>query len=255
MRFTPNECRCCGVSISWIFLKAKVSAAFILKPVNSETNVVLVIDDNAITARCVGCLVKRLGFDTVLASDGNEAVSHLANQPFAAVISDVDMPGMNGIELLQTIRRRYPPIPVILMSAFWNEERLNLARASAAQAMLEKPVTMGQLTELFTGECEVNKYPVAEIFDCRVGGLISMKSFVVNITERPEFVFVAPIRQAKAGVEPGSVHIDRAKPSTSAATIRNRAHFQSIRQAPHSRSLRVEFANRRTHQVVITGIG
>lgn len=129
---------------------------------NNETNVVLVTDDNAVTARCVGCLVKRLGFNTVFASDGNEALSHLADQPFAAVISDVDMPGMNGIQLLQNVHQIYPAMPVILMSASWNEERLNLARASAARATLEKPVTMGQLTELFTGECEVNKCPAAE---------------------------------------------------------------------------------------------
>lgn len=82
-----------------------------------------------------------------------------------------------------------------------------------------------------------------------------MKSYVMNITEWSEFVFVVAVRQAKPGVEPGSVHIDRAKPSTSTATKRNRAHFQSIHQAPHTRGACLEFVNRRAHQIVITGIG
>lgn len=74
-------------------------------------------DDTAITARWVGYVAGRLGFTPVLAFTGEDALNCLAQHHFVAVISDVEMPGMNGFELLQNIREFYPEMPVILMSA------------------------------------------------------------------------------------------------------------------------------------------
>ena len=118
---------------------------------------ILVVDDNPITARWVGYLTGRVGFSVVLASNGEEAVNRLAEQQFAAVISDVEMPGMNGFELLQNIRLLYPEMPVILMTVFCDGKRREAARAWGAQALLEKPVNMDQLTELFSGGQEAHR--------------------------------------------------------------------------------------------------
>lgn len=116
---------------------------------DSDANAILVVDDNAITARWVGRLVEHLGFTTVLASDGEDALNRLAEQQFVAVISDVEMPRMNGFELLQNIREFYPALPVILMSAYCDEERREATRARGAQALLSKPVNTDQLNRLF----------------------------------------------------------------------------------------------------------
>lgn len=122
---------------------------------------ILVVDDTPITARWVGYVASRLGFDTVLAANGEEALRLLAEQPFAAVIADVEMPGMSGFELLQNIRQIHPDMPVILMSAVWDEEQRAAALAGNAQATLQKPVTMDQLTELFSGGRETRRdHPV-----------------------------------------------------------------------------------------------
>lgn len=118
---------------------------------DSETNKILVVDDNAITARWVGYVTGRVGFNVALAANGEEALSRLAEERFVTVISDVEMPGMNGFELLQNIRLLYPGMPVILMSTFWDQERREAARTSGAQAVLEKPVNTDQLAELFGG--------------------------------------------------------------------------------------------------------
>lgn len=123
---------------------------------DSETNKILVVDDNAITARWVGYVTGRVGFNVALAANGEEALSRLAKERFVTVISDVEMPGMNGFELLQNIRLRYPGMPVILMSTFWDQERREAARTGGAQAMLEKPVNTDQLTELFGGGREAH---------------------------------------------------------------------------------------------------
>lgn len=128
---------------------------------DSELNTILVVDDTPITARWVGYVVGRLGFNTVLAFNGAEALNCLAQQQFVAVISDVEMPGMNGFELLQNVREFYPTLPVILMSASCNEERRRTASACGAQAFLEKPINADQLTRLFGGAPETQ--PVPEI--------------------------------------------------------------------------------------------
>lgn len=119
---------------------------------------ILVVDDNPITARWVGYLTGRVGFSVVLASHGEEALNRLAEQPFAAVISDVEMPGMNGFELLQNIRLLYPGMPVILMTVSCDEEHREAAQAWGAQALLGKPVNMDQLSELFSGGQEAHRH-------------------------------------------------------------------------------------------------
>jgi CheY-like chemotaxis protein len=123
---------------------------------DSEATMILVVDDTPITARWVGYVAGRLGFGAVLAANGEEALNCLAEQPFAAVISDVEMPGMNGFELLQNIRLLYPAMPVILMSAYCNEECRKASRAWGAQALLAKPVSTDQLTELFGGSAKAH---------------------------------------------------------------------------------------------------
>lgn len=118
---------------------------------DTETKTILVVDDTPITARWVGSLLNHLGFTVVLAADGEEAFNRLAEEQFVTVISDVEMPGMNGFELLQNVRLLYPEMPMILMSACWDQERRQAARACGAQATLQKPVNTDQLTELFGG--------------------------------------------------------------------------------------------------------
>lgn len=137
---------------------------------DSEANRILVVDDNAITARWVGHLTRSLGFNVALAANGEDALNLLAKGQFVTVISDVEMPGMDGFELLQSIRLLYPEMPVVLMTANSDEERRKAARAWGAQAFLQKPVNADQLTRLFGGsqeapvnECE-RRIPVPSVF-------------------------------------------------------------------------------------------
>lgn len=124
---------------------------------NTEPTTILVVDDNPITARCVGNLIPRLGFGAVLAFHGEEALNHLADAPFVAVISDVDMPGMTGFDLLQSVRLHYPDLPVALMTASANHQWREAARVCGAWALLEKPVTSAQLHALLGNGAETHR--------------------------------------------------------------------------------------------------
>ena len=109
---------------------------------------VLIVDDNPITARCVGHLVRCLGFGVAFAFHGEEALRHLAQSPFAAVITDVDMPGMTGFELLLNIRLDHPQLPVALMTSSPSDTWREAAHACDAWAFLEKPVSASHVLAL-----------------------------------------------------------------------------------------------------------
>ena len=124
---------------------------------DAETNKILVVDDNPIAARWVELLVRRMGFEVIVAFDGEDAVHRLAARPVGTIISDIEMPVMNGVDLLQFTRLRWPELPVILMSATSNAERREAARRLGAMAFLEKPVNSYQLAALIGAKTHRNE--------------------------------------------------------------------------------------------------
>lgn len=84
---------------------------------------VLVVDDSEIDRRLAGKLLERGGrFHVEFASNGLEAIEHLEERTPLAVVTDLLMPEMDGLELVEEMRRRYASIPVILITAHGSEE-------------------------------------------------------------------------------------------------------------------------------------
>lgn len=84
---------------------------------------VLVVDDNPLDRLLVGTLVQeRAGWTAVYAEDGRQAMTHVRREPPDLVLTDLHMPEINGLELVQAIRRNHPAIPVILMTADGRED-------------------------------------------------------------------------------------------------------------------------------------
>lgn len=84
---------------------------------------VLVVDDAAVDRRLAGGILEKHGDITVhYASNGLEAVGHIEQQVPDVVVTDLQMPEMNGLELVEHVRRRYPLLPVILMTAHGSED-------------------------------------------------------------------------------------------------------------------------------------
>ncbi len=81
---------------------------------------VLVVEDNAQVGQFATAALKELGYDSRLATDAAQALSMLGADcsRFDVIFSDVVMPGMNGVELAQEIRRLHPEIPVVLASGY-----------------------------------------------------------------------------------------------------------------------------------------
>ncbi len=79
---------------------------------------VLVVDDHDVTRQTIQRMLEAGGFTVVTASSGTEALDRLARQrdDIDIVLSDVTMPGMNGIDLSYKIREQYPTLPVAIVS-------------------------------------------------------------------------------------------------------------------------------------------
>ena len=83
------------------------------------------------------------------AASGEEALRRLAeiHPELIVILSDINMPGMDGLELLREIRRRRPGLPVLMVTAYGDDERRRRADELGANAFLAKPVDFDQLKQ------------------------------------------------------------------------------------------------------------
>ena len=84
------------------------------------------------------------------AASGTEALDRLTEeiQPrLAAVLSDINMPGMDGLQLLSAIKQRRPDLPVMMVTAYGDDERRRRAAELGAVEFITKPVDFDQLKE------------------------------------------------------------------------------------------------------------
>jgi two-component system, response regulator, stage 0 sporulation protein F len=84
------------------------------------------------------------------AASGSEALDRLQGEiepTLLAVLSDINMPGMDGLQLLAEIRRRFPDLPVMMVTAYGDDERRRRAAEYGAAEFITKPVDFDQLKE------------------------------------------------------------------------------------------------------------
>jgi two-component system chemotaxis response regulator CheY len=110
----------------------------------------LVVDDFSTMRRIVRNLLKELGYSNVdEAEDGAMALSKLRNEQFDFVISDWNMPVMDGLMMLQTIRAdpSLSKIPVLMVTAEAKKENIIAAAQAGANGYVVKPFTAATLDE------------------------------------------------------------------------------------------------------------
>jgi len=106
---------------------------------------ILVLDDVADVATAIASELSSAGYEVAEANDPDVALDTLAEDPegWACLVSDYDMPGMNGGDLIAALEHAAPGLPVIIVSAL--ARRLTDKRLTAATAVLQKPVNKDKL--------------------------------------------------------------------------------------------------------------
>lgn len=108
---------------------------------------IMVIDDSASIRQVVGIALKGAGYEVVEAVNGQEALDKLSGQRIHLVISDVNMPVMDGITFLKKLKERaeYKFTPVIMLTTESAENKKAEGQAAGAKAWVVKPFQPQQL--------------------------------------------------------------------------------------------------------------
>jgi EAL domain-containing protein (putative c-di-GMP-specific phosphodiesterase class I)/CheY-like chemotaxis protein len=113
----------------------------------AERKRILLVDDDPSVLRAYSIALLRSGWDVHSASDGKEAIHRLGAGAFEAIVSDVAMPAMGGLDLLKAVRAHDLDVPVILMTGAPALESAMRAVEFGAFRYLEKPVSAELLDE------------------------------------------------------------------------------------------------------------
>ncbi len=130
--------------------KPRLHYAFIA----AQTIRILLAEDDREMRRLLASVLRKEGFEVVAVADGNELLSVLASQMSLShthattdlIISDVRMPGHSGLDVLAGLRRSGWDTPILLITAFGDDETHAHARRLGAAAIMDKPFDLDDLT-------------------------------------------------------------------------------------------------------------
>ena len=105
---------------------------------------ILIVEDEDMIREGISDYLADCGYETIQAADGQEALEQFLNHQIALVLLDIQMPKLNGLEVLSEIRKS-SQVPVLMLTAFQDEEYKMSAFAALADGYLEKPFSLSLL--------------------------------------------------------------------------------------------------------------
>ena len=100
----------------------------------------LIVDDERALRELLGRHFQRLGYETELAPDGREALAVLARTRVDVIVTDIQMPRMDGLELLARLRADYATIPTVVMTGYVSLDSAMAAWRRGAVTLVVKPL-------------------------------------------------------------------------------------------------------------------
>lgn len=124
-------------------------------------NRVLFVDDEEGVRLSWNRYLTKNGFDVTTVEDGQRAVNTLEDAPVDVVVSDLKMPGLDGLQLLQWVHDKKPDTRFILLTGYGNEDVERKARELGAFEYLNKPISPEALSAVITGALAIEKQVAA----------------------------------------------------------------------------------------------
>jgi two-component system, chemotaxis family, chemotaxis protein CheY len=108
---------------------------------------ILTADDSASMREMIGFTLRNAGFDVVEAVDGRDALTRIAANPPHMLITDLNMPNMDGIELIRQVRAlpQCKYIPIVMLTTESQDAKKQAGRAAGASGWIVKPFRSEQL--------------------------------------------------------------------------------------------------------------
>jgi YesN/AraC family two-component response regulator len=111
--------------------------------------ILIVDDEETLTFSLYQAFIKSpYDCEVITASSGEEALEKLENEKFDLIITDIAMPGIDGLELLSIIKSKSPETKVIIITAYGTDEREEKAYEIGADKYIEKPFDISELRNL-----------------------------------------------------------------------------------------------------------
>jgi two-component system response regulator HydG len=148
---------------------------------------ILIVDDDQRMTHTLSDILSLSGHIAVEASSGAAALAKVGVQDFDCVLTDVRMPGMDGVELHRQLHKEHPGLPVVLMTAFAADDVIRQGLEEGAVGVLEKPLDISHLLGFFTSLA--NNRIIAIVDDdpnfCKtLSGVLQQRGFsVTQITD------------------------------------------------------------------------
>src|SRR5664280_1037494 len=111
---------------------------------------ILIVDDNRSMADALVDILVLKGFETFVASSGEEALQILHEHPIDVLLTDVIMAEMDGVELYRQTREAYPQLITVLMTAYAADELIQQGMAEGIKTVLTKPIDIDFLVLLLS---------------------------------------------------------------------------------------------------------
>jgi DNA-binding response OmpR family regulator len=143
---------------------------------------ILIVDNEVNVARLLADSVRRQGHQAIVASKGEEGLALIALKRPDAVFLDVDMPGLNGIDVLRRIRKTDTTLPVIILSGTVSPSQINEAKLLGVTDIIRKPFALTHLNRAlkrsqFKRGCSQSSASISAAPDfCKVRGVSPSRS-------------------------------------------------------------------------------
>jgi two-component system response regulator HydG len=147
----------------------------------------LVVDDDQRMTRTLSDILSLSGHTVVETHSGEQALARINDQEFDCVLTDVRMPGMNGVEFHRQMRQTHPGLPVILMTAYAADEVIRQGLEEGAVGVLDKPLDINHLLGFFASLARNRTIVIVDddpVFCKTLGDILHKRGFsIVQVTD------------------------------------------------------------------------
>ena len=152
---------------------------------NDRPNRVMFVDDEEGVRLSWNRYLSDHGFDVTTVENGEEAISQLRTKPVDVVVSDLRMPGVDGIQLLEWLHDRQPETRFILLTGYGNEEVEQKVRELGAFDYLNKPISPDTLAAVVTAATHLKLIPTEIAPETQVVEAVSAVEEAVPVAAEP----------------------------------------------------------------------
>ena len=194
---------------------------------------VLIVDDDELLLRAYARALCAVGFEVDLAEDGEKAVDLLLANPYDAVVSDINLPCVDGVGVLQAAQKRDPDMPVVLITGTPRLDTAIAAVEHSAFRYLLKPLSMVQLQDTVIDSVRMHRIAIlrriaidlasaqwspaedrsslGELFDCALQSIWMAYQPIFSCKERRIFAYEALLRTSEPTMAAPGVFLSAAE--------------------------------------------